>query len=151
MEFYDCLHRLNSTVSNHIGELHFTYNYRCYRSEFEIQKCNEFEIKDINNKRCVQYFVTLRTPFKNQWFDLPFYSGQPMKRPVYVMKEVNSNDEEEDEEEAENEEAEENEEEEEEEQIEEQEVEEEQEEPEENEDILKTVFLDMNTLGYSLK
>lgn len=139
MEFYDCLHRLNSSVSNHIGELHFNFNYRCYRPDYEIQKCNEFEIKSNNNKRCVQYLIALNTPYRNQWFDLPFYFGQTMKRPIYVVNAANSNGGEDDEEQKEEEE-EENEDEDDQEQ-----------DPEENEDNLKTVFLDMNTLSYSNK
>lgn len=144
MEFYDCLHRLNSTVSNRIGELHFNFYYRCYRADYEIQKCNEYEIKSINNRRCVQYSIGLRTPHRNQWFDLPFYSGQPMKRSIYIVKEENS-----DEEEDEVEQGEEDGEEWEEDETDEQRAVEYQEQDPVEKHSFKPIFLNMDSLSYS--
>lgn len=83
-EFYDCLHRVNSTVSNHIGELHFNFYNRCYRADFEIQKCIEYD-SYIKEKRCVQYVLVLNTSYKNRWFDLPFYLGKSWEKPLFVV------------------------------------------------------------------
>lgn len=89
LEFYYCLHRLNSTLSNHIGELYFNYNTLCYRQDHEVDKCREYDRLNGPNseeKRCVQYVLNLNTEQRNQWFDLPFYSGKPMKGPLYKIK-----------------------------------------------------------------
>lgn len=83
-EFYQCLHRLNSTLSSHIGELYFKFHHQCYRSDFEIQECLEYDSFDAHSEeRCVQYLLLLGTPNRYQWFDLPYYSGKPVKTPIY--------------------------------------------------------------------
>lgn len=88
LELYNCLHHLNTTVSNHIGELYFDYNYRCYRKEREIQRCRSYD--DRGNpkapKRCVQYVSYINTNERYQWFDLPYYSGKPMGTPMFTVK-----------------------------------------------------------------
>lgn len=86
MEFYDCLHRLNSTISNHIGELYFNYNNRCYQYDFMIKKCYEYDIQN-GQKRCTQYLSIVNVPRKTQWFDLPFYAGKPMKTRLLTVAE----------------------------------------------------------------
>lgn len=87
-EFYTCLHRLNSTLSSHIGELYFTHNYRCYRHEFKIDDCIEFDNHKIyaSQERCVQYVLNVRSRKSTQWFDLPFYDGKPPKRDMLVVR-----------------------------------------------------------------
>lgn len=87
---YECLHHLNSTVSNHIGELYFNYNYRCYRSEREVKTCRQYDNHgDLGApKRCVQYVIYLNTPVQYQWFDLPYYSGVKSAAPLFTTKPV---------------------------------------------------------------
>lgn len=90
LEFYNCLHRMNTTLSNHIGELYFDHTHRCYRLDHEVQKCREYDThRGGAFKRCVQYLLYLNTEMKNQWFDLPYYSGKPMKNPLFIMKKSN--------------------------------------------------------------
>ncbi|XP_055311128.1 uncharacterized protein LOC129573946 [Sitodiplosis mosellana] len=91
-EFYICLHRLNSTVSSHIGELYFNYNYRCYRHDFEIDECKEFDHHKIytSQERCVQYQLIINSVKSAQWFDLPFYDGKPQKKPVFMVRDEDS-------------------------------------------------------------
>lgn len=84
LEFYHCLHRINSTVSNHIGELYFSYNTRCYRMDRDIKDCYVYDYRgSAETKRCVRYVLDLKTRVEYQWFDLPFYSGKPMESPIY--------------------------------------------------------------------
>ncbi|XP_031635610.1 uncharacterized protein LOC116348678 [Contarinia nasturtii] len=86
MEFYHCLHRVNSTLSNNIGEMNFNYNYRCYRFDMKIKKCNEYATNPHTlQERCIQYQLNLNSPRKTQWFDLPFYSGKTLKHPLFVV------------------------------------------------------------------
>lgn len=94
LEFYNCLHRLNSTISTHIGELYFNSNYRCYRVDFEIDECYVYDNHKTyaSQKRCVQYLVIGNARRKTQWFDLPFYGGKPMKNPLIVIKNKDSNE-----------------------------------------------------------
>lgn len=84
LEFYHCLHRINSTVSNHVGDLHFNFYTRCYRRDRQIQDCNEYDSRD-SSQRCIQYILDLNTHIENQWFDLPYYSGKPMKNVMFVV------------------------------------------------------------------
>lgn len=87
-EFYACLHRINSTLSSHIGELYFNQNYRCYRHEYEINECIEYDNHKMyaSKKRCVQYVLKLNSDKCIQWFDLPFYDGKPQKHDLFVVK-----------------------------------------------------------------
>lgn len=87
LEFYNCLHRLNSTVSNHIGELHFNFYTRCYRVDYQIEKCQEHDKPSSSNteRRCVKYLLRLKTKRRNQWFDLPYYSGKPMQQSILTI------------------------------------------------------------------
>lgn len=86
-EFFNCLHRINSTLSNHIGELYFDAHHRCYRNDYKIFDCIEFDgSADGMIHRCVRYILLLNTPTTNQWFDLPFYSGKPMKTSLFALK-----------------------------------------------------------------
>lgn len=86
-EFYDCLHRINSTLSNHIGDLYFTLHTRCYQNDYQMLTCREWDIRDCDeeNKRCTQYLLMLTTPITTQWFDLPHYFGKKMKKPLYIV------------------------------------------------------------------
>lgn len=88
LEFYNCLHHLNTTVSNHIGELYFDHNYRCYRKDLEVQKCRIYDDRGDSRapKRCVQYVKYINTNERYQWFDLPFYSGKPLGAPLFTVK-----------------------------------------------------------------
>lgn len=87
-EFYTCLHRLNSSLSSHIGELYFSHNYRCYRHEFEIDDCLEYDNHKIyaSKERCVQYALVINSAKTTQWFDLPFYGGKPQQHDVFVVR-----------------------------------------------------------------
>lgn len=88
MEFYDCLHRLNSTMSSYVGELYFNANYRCYRFDLEIDACNEYDNHKIyaSQERCVRYLLFVNMPRKMQWFDLPFYGGKTIQNSLLVIK-----------------------------------------------------------------
>lgn len=88
LEFYNCLHHLNTTVSNHIGELYFSHTYRCYRKDHEVQKCRIFDDRGDPRapKRCIQYVKYINTNERYQWFDLPFFSGKPLGPPLFTVK-----------------------------------------------------------------
>lgn len=90
MEFYQCLHRINSIISNNIGELYFTLHTRCYRNDYRIFECNEYDTRsnDDSERRCIRYLLLLHTPIQSQWFDLPFYSGKQMKKPMFTFEDV---------------------------------------------------------------
>lgn len=85
IEFYDCLHRINSTLSNHIGELYFSTHERCYRNDYLIFDCYEYDESIERVHRCIRYMLIILSPITNQWFDLPFYQGKSMKTSLFVV------------------------------------------------------------------
>lgn len=86
-EFYDCLHRINSTLSNRIGELYFSTHRRCYQNDYSIFDCVEYDGAAVGiTHRWVRYILLLKPLITNQWFDLPFYNGKPMKSALFVVK-----------------------------------------------------------------
>lgn len=89
MELFYCLHRINSILSNKIGELYFSLHRRCYRNDYSILDCHEYDSRssDDTQRRCVRYLLLLQTPIQSQWFDLPFYNGKSMKTPLFTLKE----------------------------------------------------------------
>lgn len=86
LEFYLCLHHINSTLSGRIGELFFTANAKCYRYNYQAIECLIYDEdqRAPQSKRCVQYLLDLDQPSKMQWFDLPFYSGKPPQGPMFT-------------------------------------------------------------------
>lgn len=88
-EFYNCLHSINTILSNRIGELYFNSQTRCYRNEYKIFDCQEYDTRNSSAKerRCVKYLLLLMTPIENQWFDLPFFNGKQMDTPVFMIEE----------------------------------------------------------------
>lgn len=88
IEFYQCLHRIDTFISNHIGKLYFSAQKRCFRQEYRILKCIEYDqhYSSETNKRCVRYLLLLNTPLQRQWFDLPFYTGKPAKSPIFTTE-----------------------------------------------------------------
>lgn len=87
MEFYNCLHRINSPLSNRIGEMYFTFHKRCFRVDFQIDSCNEYDMSPIGTEyRCIQYLLAIPTPIANQFFDLPYYQGKEPKDRLLVTK-----------------------------------------------------------------
>lgn len=88
MAFYDCLHRVNSTISSRLGDLHFTLHTQCYRSDHKIIDCVKFDNIKYNSKqkRCIQNLASLKTPIQNRLFDSPFYNGKPIETSLYTVK-----------------------------------------------------------------
>lgn len=84
MEFYQCLHRIHTDLSNRIGELYFNTQAQCYRNDYKILDCREYDTVNYT-RRCIHYLLLLMTPIENQWFDLPFYSGKLMKTPLFQL------------------------------------------------------------------
>lgn len=73
-EFNECLHKVNSTDSNRIGQLYFTLRSKCYREDYPIFECVSFETK-LFVRRCYRYVLEERQAKLYQWFDLPLYDG----------------------------------------------------------------------------
>lgn len=88
LEFYLCMHLIDSPLSTRIGELYFTANGKCYRGNYPISKCLVYDENKLaqHSKRCVQYLLDVNAPFKMQWFDLPFYSGEPPRAPMFTTR-----------------------------------------------------------------
>lgn len=89
MEFYHCLHRINSTIANKMGEMYFTLHKRCYRNDYRIFDCQEYDTRncDESERRCVRYLLRLHASIEAQWFDLPFYNGKTVKSPLFTLGE----------------------------------------------------------------
>ncbi|KAG4078514.1 hypothetical protein HA402_009226 [Bradysia odoriphaga] len=70
-EFYLCLHDVNSTTSNQIGKIYFGLRNECYRNEYPIVKCVEYDMA-LFVRRCYRYLLDESKPklyqclFKNQ-------------------------------------------------------------------------------------
>lgn len=79
-EFNECLHTINSTESNRIGQLYFTLRSKCYRQDFPIYECMAYDTK-LFVRRCYKYLLEENQTKIYQWFDLPLYDGK-----VYVER-----------------------------------------------------------------
>lgn len=86
MDFYDCLHRVNTSISNKLGDLHFTLYTRCYRNDHTIIDCVKYNIMYDKQKRCTQYLALLKTPIQTQLFDSPVYNEKPIETSLYTVK-----------------------------------------------------------------
>lgn len=74
-EFYKCLHNLNTNMSNRIGKLYFTLRNHCYREDYPIVDCGEYDTA-LFIRRCVRYITDESQLSKYQWFDIPLYNGK---------------------------------------------------------------------------
>lgn len=74
-EFYLCLHEVNSNTSNQIGKLYFGLRSECYRYDYPIVKCVEYDTA-VFIRRCYRYLLDESKPKLYQWFDLPLYNGK---------------------------------------------------------------------------
>lgn len=74
-EFHQCLHKINSNMSNRIGRMYFTLRNRCYHDNNPIVECMEYDT-EVFLRRCIQYKFDERQPKCYQWFDLPLYYGK---------------------------------------------------------------------------
>lgn len=90
LEFYRCLHRVNSNLSNRLGELYFLLQQKCFRKTYPIFDCSNFDAvvgpKNSQSRRCIRYMLVLNKPEKYQWFDLPFYLGQKWQPPLFMIQ-----------------------------------------------------------------
>lgn len=80
MDFYDCLHRVNSFISNKLGYLHFTLHTQCYRNDHKIINCVKYD----EQHRCIRYLALLKTPIQTRLFDSPLYNGKPIETSLYT-------------------------------------------------------------------
>ena len=74
-ELFNCLHALNTEVSNQIGVTYFRFQNKCYREDYPIIGCIDYE-KVLMLQRCRQYKLDTNKSVQYQWFDLPFYYSQ---------------------------------------------------------------------------
>jgi len=74
-EFYKCLHEVNSDTSNQIGKLYFGLRNECYRYDFPIMECIEYDTA-VFIRRCYRYILDESKAKLFQWFDLPLYNGK---------------------------------------------------------------------------
>lgn len=74
-EFYVCLHEVNSNTSNQIGKLYFGLRSECYRNDYPIVECIEYDTA-VFIRRCYRYILDESKPKRFQWFDLPLYNGK---------------------------------------------------------------------------
>lgn len=86
MEFFKCLHRIDTFLSKQTGDLYFSANSRCYRNDYKIVKCLEYDVDEYSrdNKRCIHNLLDVSYSTELQWFDLPFYSGKVPKEALYI-------------------------------------------------------------------
>lgn len=71
-QFYKCLEDIDSNASNGIGKLYFSLRKRCYRKDYPIVECAEYDTA-VFVRRCVRYILDQSQPQKYQFFDLPLY------------------------------------------------------------------------------
>lgn len=83
LEFYICLQKVNTYLSNQIGELFFKANAVCYRSNFPVKECTEFNEE---HQRCMQYLLDLTGIPTTQWFDLPYYFSDKELRAIRFLR-----------------------------------------------------------------
>lgn len=74
-EFKECLHKINSKMSNRIGRLYFTLRNHCYYDTNPVIECDEYDT-EVFLRRCIHYKLDERQPKRYQWFDLPLYDGK---------------------------------------------------------------------------
>lgn len=80
LNFYMSLKEIDTFVAKQIGDLYFTVHGRCYRNHFKTVDCLEYDNDYLpGSKRCTQYLVDVKSPSEPQWFDLPYFSGKPLK------------------------------------------------------------------------
>ena len=77
-EFYECLHSLNSKASNRIGKIYFTLRNKCYRQDYPIVECSDYETTWFL-RRCHRYVLDESKEKQYQWFDIPFFNGKGFK------------------------------------------------------------------------
>lgn len=77
-EFHKCLHDINSKMSNRIGKMYFTLRNRCYRNDYPIVECAEYDTA-VFIRRCIRYITDESMAMRYQWFDLPLYYGKSMR------------------------------------------------------------------------
>lgn len=78
-EFYQCLHSINSSASNKVGKLYFTLRNKCYRDDYPIVECVEYDTA-LFIQRCYRYMLDKSMLKEYQWFDLPLYNGKPLSK-----------------------------------------------------------------------
>lgn len=76
-EFSECLHALQQTEANRIGQLYFTLRSKCYREDYPIYECVSYDTK-LFVRRCFRYVLEDTQTRRYQWFDLPLYDGKLM-------------------------------------------------------------------------
>lgn len=74
-EFYKCLYTINTKLSNRIGYIYFLLRDRCYKEDFPIVECLDYETK-LFVRRCDKYMLNESKSKLYQWFDLPLYHGK---------------------------------------------------------------------------
>lgn len=62
-------------MSNRIGKLYFTLRNHCYREDYPIVDCGEYDTA-LFIRRCVRYVTDESQLSKYQWFDIPLYNGK---------------------------------------------------------------------------
>ncbi|XP_063710125.1 phospholipase A2-like isoform X2 [Culicoides brevitarsis] len=67
-ELKDCLKKVNTKLSNSIGNIYFSFQKTCYKLEYPVVSCTKEE------KPCVDYTVDKTAPKKWQFLDLPLYN-----------------------------------------------------------------------------
>lgn len=78
-EFAKCLHDIDTKMSNSIGNVYFTLRNRCYRNDYPIVECAEYDTA-IYIRRCMRYITDQSQMQRYQWFDLPLYNSKKKKR-----------------------------------------------------------------------
>lgn len=87
LEFYNCLHRIDSSLANRIGNMYFSHQKRCFRVDYLIDSCNEYDMSPIGTEyRCIEYLLNIQTSRTNQFFDLPYYHGKASKPSKLIVK-----------------------------------------------------------------
>lgn len=74
-EFYNCLHTINNNVSNKIGETYFSLRNKCYKDDYPIVDCIDYD-NGLFLHRCINYILDESQSKRYQWFDLPLYNGK---------------------------------------------------------------------------
>lgn len=72
LEFYMALKKINTYLSNRIGLEYFKTNPTCYRSNYPVIRCYDY---DEEFQRCPTYLLNSTQPLMTQYFDLPYYTG----------------------------------------------------------------------------
>lgn len=72
-QFYKCLYGINTKASNAIGYMYFYMRGKCYKEEYPIVECIDFDTQYFV-RRCGRYVLDESQSKRYQWFDLPLYS-----------------------------------------------------------------------------